>query len=243
MPGFVTGFWASIGYLGFTLATATALAYWLFRLFSEKWLSAKFNERLEDHKHEQQKALEHLRFQMNATMDRTMKLHQFEFEVLPKLWGFLTAAYGQVSRLVAALQSYPDLDRMNESELAEFLEKCPLAEWQKKELREGGDKGRRYTKMIFWHDLNMAYGKYYEFNNYLIAMGIFIPDDLKAEMGKLRDMMLDALVEKQFEEEHPDPREGRFAKSRALRSDGAALLSTIESAVRARLQQTALATE
>jgi hypothetical protein len=43
----VGGFWASVGFLGVTVASATGLAYWLFKLFSDKWVTQKFNERLE----------------------------------------------------------------------------------------------------------------------------------------------------------------------------------------------------
>jgi len=75
MPNLLTSFWASLGYLGVTLVGATALANWLFRLSTEKWLSRRFNEKLEDYKHAQQKELEKLRLQINATLDRTTKLH------------------------------------------------------------------------------------------------------------------------------------------------------------------------
>src|SRR5258705_12641703 len=45
-----------------------AFAWWLFRLFSEKWLNSKFEERLAAYKHEQQKELERLKFSINAQM-------------------------------------------------------------------------------------------------------------------------------------------------------------------------------
>ena len=243
MPGLVTNFWATIGYLGVTLAGATALAYWLFRIFSEKWLSQKFSERLEDYKHAQQKELERLRLQISSTMDRTTKLNQFEFEVLPKLWGFLTAAFGEVFHLVSPLQSHPDLDRMNAAHLSEFLAKCELAEWQKAELETGSDKTMRYAKMSFWYDFNRVNKVYYEFNNYLIANGIFIPGDLKTNMQSLSQMMSDAMLEKRIEEEHPSPRPERFAKARTLREEGPNLLNEIEADVQKRLRQTPLAVE
>jgi hypothetical protein len=34
-----------------------AIAYWLFRIFSEKWLTTKFEERLAAYKHAQQRGL------------------------------------------------------------------------------------------------------------------------------------------------------------------------------------------
>jgi hypothetical protein len=32
------------------IAAIAGFSYWLFKLFSEKWLTARFNERLEDYK-------------------------------------------------------------------------------------------------------------------------------------------------------------------------------------------------
>ena len=48
-----------------------------------QWLDSKFAERLEAYKHQQQRELEQLRFQINALFDRVTKLHQREFQVLP----------------------------------------------------------------------------------------------------------------------------------------------------------------
>jgi hypothetical protein len=74
-----------------------AIAYALFRFFSEKWLNAKFEERLAAYKHAQQKELEELRFKISALMDRTTKLHQREFDTLPEAWTKLNDAYGATS--------------------------------------------------------------------------------------------------------------------------------------------------
>lgn len=236
----LTSFWASIGFLGVTVAGATALAYWLFRTFSEKWLSQKFNERLEDYRHAQQKELERLRLQISSTMDKTVKLNQFEFDVLPKLWSLLTAAFGEVSHLVSRMQSHSDLTRMNPQHLAEFLEKSELAEWQKAEVKASSDKTMTYAKISFWYDFNRVNKVYYEFNNYLIANGIFISDELKAKMKGLRQMMSDALLEKRLDHEHEMLGPGRFKKERDLRTEGPPLLDEIEIDVQTRLRETPL---
>jgi hypothetical protein len=94
------------------VAGTVALAYWLFKLFSEKWLTAKFDERLAAYKHHQQKELEQLRYTINSLMDRTIKLHQREFEILPEAWAKLADAFASVASIVAGLQRYPDLNRL-----------------------------------------------------------------------------------------------------------------------------------
>jgi hypothetical protein len=240
VPNLLTSFWASLGYLGVTLAGATGLAYWLFKLSTEKWLAQRFSEKLEDHKHAQQRELEKLRHQISSTMDRTTKLHQFEFETLPKLWSLAASAFGEVQRFVAPLQTHPDLDRMSENELDHFLSNSTLPEWQKTELRTGKDKAMRYAKVSFWLEANRVNKIYFAFHNYLIGNGIFIPDDLKAKFKTLRDMLHEAMFERTFEEEHPNHRPDRFEKGRALRENGSSLMEAIEGKVQSRLRYTPL---
>jgi hypothetical protein len=67
-----------LGGFGVIAALLVTVAYYLFKFLSEKWLNAKFEERLAAYKHEQQKELERLKFEINTLMDRTVKLHQRE---------------------------------------------------------------------------------------------------------------------------------------------------------------------
>src|ERR1035437_5397427 len=122
------------------VSAAVDVAYWIFKSFSEKWLTSKFDERLAAYKHEQQKELEQLRYKINALMDRTIKLHQKEFDVLPEAWGHLTDAYGVVTATTSFLQQYPDLDQMNGAQLEEFLKDTPFKDWQKDEIRNAAKK-------------------------------------------------------------------------------------------------------
>ena len=69
-------------------------------------------------------------------MDRTVKLHQKEFDVLPESWGKLSDAHGVVTAVTSALQQYPDLDRMSAPHLEEFLTDSPLMNWQTDEIRK-----------------------------------------------------------------------------------------------------------
>jgi len=139
-------FLAAVGAAGLTIAAVVGAAYGLFKLLGEKWLTQKFNERLESYRHEQQKALERLKLQISSTLDRTTKLHQLEFETLGKLWTLAAAAFGEVHQFVHPFQTHADLDSMNSEELADFLAKSTLPEWQKAELRDGKDKALRFAK-------------------------------------------------------------------------------------------------
>jgi len=96
-----------------------AIAYGLFRLLSEKWLTAKFEERLAAYRHAQQRELEHLRFEINKLMDRSVKLHQREFEVLPLAWSLFNDAYWQVNGIYG-FKMRPDLNAMSEANFEEW---------------------------------------------------------------------------------------------------------------------------
>ncbi len=231
---------ALIALLGTVTTALVGFAFWLFKKFGDRWLTAKFDERLEDYKHAQQKELETLRFKINTLFDRTTKLHQHEFEVLPEIWALLTESYSQTAHFTSPFQQYPDLNRMTEAHLAEFLQKSPLQDWQKGELLKQGDKTREYMKQIFWHDLNRVRKTYAEFQAYLVKNGIFIQPDLKARLKILSDMLFDAIYEKQFEEENPVPRAGRFEKGDRFRKDGPAILSSVENEIYERLWDASL---
>ena len=237
MSGFqnLTNVLAAFGLAGVTLIGVTGAAYALFRVLGDKWLTAKFNERLESYKHEQNRQIEQLRFRINAMLDRTFKLHQHEFDVLPELWAKVNEAFGYVASFTSPLQTHPDLDRMSPAHLEDFLAKSDIAEWQKEELKTGSNKTHRHMKIRFWYDLNEAQKRYNEFNSAFIAKRIFLDADLASQLTEMRDMMHDALFEKRFEEQYPDPRTGRYEKCEALRKDGPKKLEAVGDTVRGRL--------
>src|SRR5258705_7550804 len=120
--------------LGYLLVAATGLTglgvllLFLFRTAAEKWIGAKFDKQLEAFKHEQQVEIERLKFSISAQLDRATKLHQREFDVLPKAWGKLKDAHGIISELVSRGKTITDLNPMSDPQREDFLEARPLAE-------------------------------------------------------------------------------------------------------------------
>src|SRR6266851_4672852 len=224
-----------IAALGVTATVATAAAYAAFRFLGKKWLEARFAERLEKFKHDQNQEIERLRYRINALMDRTTKLHQHEFEVLPQVWEKLGIAFTATANFTSRITSYPDLDRMGDAQYSEFLANSGLLNWQKDELRQGSDRNRRYQKMIFWHRLHDVKISHADFHNYFISKGIFIQLDLKEKIRALSNMMYDAFRERELDQENPMPGEGRFAKGDRLQREGISELQAIEKDVQARL--------
>jgi len=213
------------------------IVYHAFKHLAAKWLDARFEERLEALKHEQQKELEQLRYKVSALLDRAVKLHQCEFDVLPEAWSKLNDAYWYVRSFVSAFQSYPDVDRMKPAQQEEFINNCQLQGWQKAELRQATEKTRYYQSAIFWHKLAQANDKSRDAYTYLIKNGIFISEDLRRQLSAIHDLFWNALTEHQVNEEHDVwPRQND--RIDRLASDGDDMMKTLERQIHQRLWPT-----
>lgn len=210
----------------------SAIALLTFKTFSEKWLNAKFEERLASYKHAQQRELEQLKFNINALMDRTVKLHQKEFDVLPEAWGRLIDAHGTTSGLIAAFQQYPDLDNIPLEQLTEFLEQSPLPKSFRDEVKCSGKKLDYYIKAITRHKINEAYKCYREFHVYFLKNGIFIPDEIKKKFTEMSGIIYGALLEHELNEDLQPRVRVAFQD---LSGKGANLLKSLEQEVQGRL--------
>jgi hypothetical protein len=213
-----------------------AIIYWLFKLLAEKWLNAKFEERLSAYKHAQQKELEQLKFEISALLDRTVKLHQREFDVLPEAWGLLTDAFSITRPVTLGAVFSPDIKKMTGEQFEDFLEKIPLAAWQKSELKAASDPVRYYLDAISWHDLNRAQKSCAEFHVYLLKNGIFIPPDIRTKFSELDDLLAEAIGERRAGLQYPTTGMAQtFDKGVALDRRGPGLLKSLERDVQGRL--------
>jgi hypothetical protein len=214
---FIANFGAVIGYGIIGSGALVGFAYWIFKLFTEKWLTAKFNERLESYKHEQQKELEQLRFKIGALMDRTVKLHQREFEVLPEAWSLMASAYAVVKSVTIGLQSFADVDRMDESELSGFLKTSLLSDEAQRKIRESGNRSKIYRAEEQWRRKNIAMDELFKFADHLRRNGVFVRPMIKEKFISMRDMLHGAIVEHELRLQHPDERFGRDATTKLLK--------------------------
>jgi hypothetical protein len=224
-----------IAELGVTASVATAATIAAFRLLGTKWLDARFAERLEKFKHDQSQEIERLRYRINALMDRTTKLHQHEFEVLPEIWQKLGIAFSAATSFTWGTTRYPDLNAMGEAQFSEFLEGSPLSGWQKDELQNCSNRNGNYQQMMFWHRLDAVHKAHADFHNYFISKGIFVQPELKEKIRALSNMMYDAFRERETNQENPMPGEGRFGKGDRLHREGLEAMEAIEKEVQARL--------
>jgi hypothetical protein len=199
MEKIIANIGAIFGYGILGIGTVSTVTYALFKLFSEKWLTAKFDERLASYKHQQQKELEELRFKISGLLDRTTKLYQREFEVLPEAWGKLVITHGNVQGLVAAFQQYPDLNRMSSEQLEEFVDKSALQQWQKDELRKTSDKTEYYQSASRWTRYWEVRELFRDYFTHQRKNGIFIRNEIKDGFKAVSDLIHAALIEYEFE--------------------------------------------
>jgi hypothetical protein len=209
-------------------AAASAFAYAVFRIFATKWIETRFSERLEEFKHQQNQEIEHVRFRISTMMDRNVKLHQREFDVLPDTWSLLSEAFYTVEPVALGVQRNPDLDKMSAERLDEFLETSPLTALQKAELKAASDKKKYYGEVKAWHDLDKAIDAYNEFHTKFAKNGIFIMEPLKTKFAEVDDMLKEAIIERQVQPH-------KFDKGVALNGKGRALLKGLERDVQGRL--------
>jgi hypothetical protein len=117
---------------GPAIVVALALGRWLV----PKWIDQLLQIRLERFKSEQQKEIERLRHRLSS---RISKIHEKEFEVLPKAWLMLNDLRGSVAlALDMTMKSYPDFRTLPDLQFEEFLSVTPatrLSDYQRQELR------------------------------------------------------------------------------------------------------------
>jgi hypothetical protein len=202
--------------------------YGTLKSLGQKILEKRLAERLETLKHSHNQEMARVKSDIDSKFDRTVKLHQQEFDILPELWDKLAVAFSMIRTLTWGFRRYPHLDDLNEKQLTEFLNSSELVCWQKRELKASPDRNQCYERFIFWHELKNAATAYADFHNFSVAKAIFIQLHLRDRIKPLDNMLKEALEEARFEREHPIPRKERFAKAERFHREGPALLETIE---------------
>jgi hypothetical protein len=146
-------------------------------------------------RHEQQKEIERLKFEINSLMDRRLKLYSHEFNVLPEAWQKLFDAFIRVSAVTSVIQTHPDLDKMQPAQLLEFLNHAELRDWQKEEIRQATDKTGLHSEYEWQYRLSLAVTATNESLLFLRQNGIFIQDDLKEKFDAASKIISDTIFE------------------------------------------------
>ncbi|VAX07562.1 hypothetical protein MNBD_GAMMA26-391 [hydrothermal vent metagenome] len=215
--------------------TAAAIAYAFFIFLGKKWLENKFSESLEAYKHKQNKEIEEVRYRINAQFNRITKIHEKEIEVLPKAWHKMHDALKHLTYFASPFRQHPDLDRMNQSQLNEFLDNSSFCEWEKTKLLEAPRKLEVYQERIFWHELSETKSAFREFHNYILENSIFLSQDLKEKFMVIDNVMWSAIIDKEVGHESKDWKMQRKSYSQ-ITEEIDPIKQEIEALVQKRLQ-------
>ena len=212
-----------------------AIAYAAFTIFMKKWIENLFRKRLEAYKHDHNKEIENLKYQINSLLSRVTKIHEKEFEVLPEAWNKLHDAHEIISWFTSVFQQYPDLNKFSLVALENFVRDCKLEDFQKKELLGIDNKTEYYKDQIFWHNLAKAKNIYSEFHKYITRNRIFLSPDLKDNFLKVDGILWGSLIKKEIGEEAKDY-DMIVQAHRDIRDQVNTIVESIESLVQDRLR-------
>jgi hypothetical protein len=172
---------------------SVAIAYAVFTWAGKRWIEQRLIIQLEKFKSEQQKELERLRHLLSS---RVSRIHEKEFEVLPKAWFMLHDTHGSAARALGAVVIYyPDFARFTEAQFAEFLTVSRLSTFQREALRSSSDRNKYFMEAMAGFELDDAREKQRTFHNYLIEHRIFMTDDLRSKFSAVDDELSRALSE------------------------------------------------
>jgi hypothetical protein len=160
---------------------------------------AQRNKELEAYKSEQQRELERLRQFLSG---RVSKIHEKEFEVLPKAWFMMHEALGDAATFAVGGLFHilrPDFSKVSEEAVEDFLTTNTfLSDAQKKGLRKATDRNQYFKEAMANNYFANAYEKHRLFNNFLIENSIFMTKDLYKKFRIVADTISTAINEYQI---------------------------------------------
>lgn len=180
------------------------IGFFLFKYLGQAWIENKFKERLEQARHEQALEIQRLRVEIDSLLSGAIKLQDRDFEVLPTAWAKLYEANAQIISLVSPMQQYADVDRMNDVQLDEFLEKTEFTPSQQDEVRKAHRKSDVYMDIVFWYKLHKAKVAFSDLQEYLARNGIFLDEEIKEKMEQICQTLWSAVVSKEVGYEAKD---------------------------------------
>jgi hypothetical protein len=130
---------------------------------------------------------------------------------------------------------YPDLDKMSQLQLDEFISCCPLPEWQKSALWEEKDKNTPYTKYIDRYKFNDARSKAVEAYSFTIKNGIFLPNDIRTKFTVIHDLIWKALNDHRMIVNHEQLPDHIISRLREFPTKGEDLMKELERLVHERI--------
>ncbi len=164
---------------------------WVAQQFKKEFADYEQNHRiqLESVRHERDKDITALKADLEYLKDRLSYANEKEFSAIDELWNKYIETHSSVKRAIFSYIQFPDLNRLSESEVEEFLNTTCLDSKQKNTVMTATDKVSAFSRQMRIIHLNDAAKNIYDLNNLIMKNSIYIPDILTNEFKSALDFL------------------------------------------------------
>lgn len=186
-------------------------------------------------KHQYAREAEQLKFEISRQLDRSIKLNQREFDILPTIWETLVDAIQATRSAYIRFNQFADLSQMEDNRATEYLSRTGLPEHHQAEILRAPTSQRNnlLSKAIDVNKGADARTKFATADSALTRGAIFLPEDLHTKLRDLLDLTWRAIIDSEMNLESRSGRDDPDAEK--LRIEGPAMLDELQSAIRQRL--------
>ncbi len=160
----------------------------MFQFLGKSWIEHQFAKNLEVAKSE-----------LSLLAARRMKLHDREYIVFPEVWSRLNKAFASLGNAVISFKEMPDLNRMREAEVRDWVERADLSEDEKNYVLSESDKVRAYSRILDWRSLQEANKDFVDFQTYFQSNRIFLNPEIKEKFDQIVSLMREAWVARKMD--------------------------------------------
>lgn len=227
-----------IGELMLYGGSSVAIAYTVFVFIGKKWMDNRFSKELQKHKNKLDGELEDVKFKIKSLFNRATKIHEKEFEILPEAWNRLYDTFVAMIKWTSPLQEYADLEKMENEEIDEFLNKTPFSELEKNKIRSSKNKNEFFRDLVLFYKKQKAIKEINQFHSYIQRNRIFLSENLKNSFTMIDDKIWEAYSKMEGNYDTQGSREygnERYSAWKSIKNDVNLSMQEIEKLVQERL--------
>ena len=189
-----------LAYAGVSALTVMALA----KIFGESWIRSHFESKVEVVRHLNTVEIEKLRIEIQSLLSGKIRLQDWDFTIFPEAWRKLNLSLRALQRASSPMKYLPDLEKMDEYELDEFLEGVDFSAAAKKKIKSSSEKTKTFDNYNTWKKIADVEDAIVEFKTYVDNQSIMMSDQLKAKFEEVAQEMWSALITKRVGHEAKD---------------------------------------
>lgn len=221
------------GYVFLLLLLAGIPLSQLLRQRIDRWLDARFAERMEQWRRTEEQHRRHLQTSVDRELDRVLRRQRRESDAVAEAWDRFYEAYWRARSTVSRIQQPRDFSRMSDAQQEDFIGRTRLSQWQKDEmllLDDPEDRSRYYwrARQFALHarseDARIAALDYVE------RRSLFIDAELRKLCMEINALISAALLEHETNIDTPRGRQ-QFKMIDRLTERGEPLMLALESRV------------